>query len=516
MLRSLARISAISPLIFYVLLTTHLFSDDAKLADQSAFEWRAISFPFDDRIWQAVLFDSANGWASSGSLSDGRLYRLLNGDWQFVPPQNNIYISKVLGLSPDNIWFVCYDKSSYRYILRHDDRGNIADFYTPNADPIAQLDFLAPDNIWAVCQWGQIMRFDGTGWELVPSPTFAHIASISMANDSCGWAGGKYRNLGFLLHWDGKQWQIKMQQKKFVPKVMMVNDTLGWGFMDFDSCLIRLTHDRWDLVTLASITQDTIVANWQDVARPIFFNNSGIVTFGGGTSTVTYANRQRDILWFTASPEKPQAKIYLLTHDGKVNYVRRQLPTTPKLFWQYVGRAFEGATQEYGVAIGDIDSDGDDDIYSVNTSAENHLQLFGGNSQIKSVQSKEFTDAAGHLNIIGTPKSKEGLVIYDMGVTFADMDNDGDRDIYITSMYEENMLYENIRGRTFKDIAAQAGVDGAGTRSQVGIWGDVDNDGDVDLFVTNEDTTNMLFLNNGIGKFKEITHQAGLTTTRSG
>ncbi|MCI0495714.1 hypothetical protein L0Z72_11985, partial [candidate division KSB1 bacterium] len=186
-----------------------------------------------------------------------------------------------------------------------------------------------------------------------------------------------------LLYWNGKQWQVKMQQKNNVPKVMMVNDTLGWGFIEFDSCLIRLTHDRWDLVTLVSLTQDTIVAAWQDVARPIFFNNSGIVTIEGSFTYVTYANHQRDILSFTASSEKSDTKIYLLTHDGKVNYVRRQLPITPKLFWQYVGRAFEGATQEYGIAIGDIDSDGDDDIYSINTVDKNHLQLFNGNRQIK-------------------------------------------------------------------------------------------------------------------------------------
>ena len=271
MLKALARISVICPLIFYVLLTTRLFSGDTKLLDSPAFEWSVISFPFDDRVQQGVLFDSANGWASCGSLFDSQIYRLKNSVWEFAPPQTNISVSYVLGLSPVNTWRICYNKTNYRYFLRHQHHETITDYYTPNADPIAQLNFLAPDNIWAVCQWGQIIHFDGSSWQLVPCPTFTHITSISMANDSCGWAGGKYRDVGYLLHWDGGEWLIKMQQRNLVPKVMMVNDTLGWGFLGNDSCLFRLTHDRWNLVTFDSIAQDTIVVSWQDVSSSHIF-----------------------------------------------------------------------------------------------------------------------------------------------------------------------------------------------------------------------------------------------------
>jgi hypothetical protein len=75
MLRALARISVIIHFVFLSLLTTPLISGNVESTDSAAFDWRAISFPFNDRIRQAVLFDSANGWASCGSLIDGRLYR---------------------------------------------------------------------------------------------------------------------------------------------------------------------------------------------------------------------------------------------------------------------------------------------------------------------------------------------------------------------------------------------------------------------------------------------------------
>ncbi|MCU0646083.1 MAG: FG-GAP-like repeat-containing protein, partial [bacterium] len=506
MVRTLARTSAIICFLFFALQSTALISGAPKSADSSAFGWRVISFPFEDKIGPTVMFDSANGWVHSGDASR-RLYRLHNGNWQVEKAPADIQIWNIVGSSPDNVWLACFNKKNYRYFLRHLDRGTITDYYTPNADRIAKVDFLSPNNSWAVCEWGQIMHFDGTSWQLVPCPAFAHVSSISMANDSCGWAGGKYRNTGFLLHWNGKRWQIKMQQKNLVATVRMVNDTLGWGFLEDDSKIIKLTHDQWALVPFAPLIQDTIVTNWPDVARPIFFNTSGIVTFGG---TTTFANQQRDILWSTGAPETPQTKFYLLTHDGKVKYIRQQVPITAKIFWQYAHNTAEGINQEYGVAIGDIDSDGDDDIYSINTSDKNRLQLINGNRQIKMKQPGYFTDGAEHMNLRGPARSKEGETIYDMGATIADMDNDGDRDLYITSMYEKNMLYENIKGINFKEIAKEARLEVVGTRSQVGIWGDVDNDGDVDLFVTNEDTTNMLFLNNGFGKFREITHLAAL------
>ncbi len=480
--------------------------------------WRPISSPFEENTVQAVLLDSANGWVLGDKSR--QLYRLQDGNWQVVLPPANLQYWMLVGYFADGPWFVCYNKHNYRYFLRHEKQGATTDYYTPNADPILRIDYLAPNNIWAVCQWGQIMHYDGTAWELVPCPIFGHVTNISMASDRMGWAGGKYRDQGFLLHWNGRNWQIKMQLKKgVVPNVALVNDTLGYGFLNDDSWIIKLTRDQCDLLPFSSLIQDTVVAPWQEVPRLLFFNNQGIVR--GGVLTfvvVTFANRQQDILWSPGPPEKPQTKFYLLTHDGKVIFVRPQSPMMPQRKWQFLDHPMTGTTEEYGVAIGDIDRDGDEDIYSINTSDKNHLFLYEGNRQIrvKDPFERQFVDGAEHLNLLGVARSKEGAVVFDMGATLADMDNDGDRDIYVTSMYEKNMLFENLNNQVFREVAVKAGVAGGIVRSQVGIWGDVDNDGDVDLFVTNEDTTNMLFHNNGFGRFKEITQQAGLISSRGG
>ena len=78
---------------------------------------------------------------------------------------------------------------------------------------------------------------------------------------------------------------------------------------------------------------------------------------------------------------------------------------------------------------------------------------------------------------------------YSMGVAAADFDNDGWTDLYVTGV-NRNILYRNRGDGTFADVTEQAGVAGLGADGRklwsVGAaWLDYDNDGDLDLFVTN-------------------------------
>ncbi|UCG34287.1 MAG: CRTAC1 family protein [Phycisphaerales bacterium] len=79
-----------------------------------------------------------------------------------------------------------------------------------------------------------------------------------------------------------------------------------------------------------------------------------------------------------------------------------------------------------------------------------------------------------------------GLVLYGMGCTMADYDGDGDCDVYVTAV-GPNRLLRNDDGH-FADVSEEAGVSGSGAEdswSASAAWLDVDNDGRLDLFVTN-------------------------------
>src|SRR5438046_9817407 len=71
-----------------------------------------------------------------------------------------------------------------------------------------------------------------------------------------------------------------------------------------------------------------------------------------------------------------------------------------------------------------------------------------------------------------------------VGCAFADIDNDGDPDLFVTTVRHGNRLFENVGGGRFRDITATAGVGYVGHSSGAAFF-DYDGDGLLDLLVSN-------------------------------
>jgi enediyne biosynthesis protein E4 len=101
---------------------------------------------------------------------------------------------------------------------------------------------------------------------------------------------------------------------------------------------------------------------------------------------------------------------------------------------------------------------------------------------------------------------------YDHGsaVAIADVDGDGLYDILFLNQVGGNELWKNLGGGRFKNITEQAGIALAGRVSVAAAFADVDNDGDQDLFITTVRGGNALFENDGHGRFRDITKESGL------
>jgi len=104
------------------------------------------------------------------------------------------------------------------------------------------------------------------------------------------------------------------------------------------------------------------------------------------------------------------------------------------------------------------------------------------------------------------------------GIALFDYDGDGLLDIYVVNAYElsdtrekiphRNALFKNLGGWKFQDVSKQAGVDAAAWGNGVCV-GDFDDDGKLDIYVTNFGP-NFLFHNNGDGTFTEVAAKAGV------
>src|SRR6266513_1673236 len=142
----------------------------------------------------------------------------------------------------------------------------------------------------------------------------------------------------------------------------------------------------------------------------------------------------------------------------------------------------------------------------------------------KSIQFTNLTEQAG-IKFVHF-KGNNGISInreeFGPGVCVTDFDGDGwpdiyfvnGRDLYNRGISVRNALYHNNRDGTFTDITEASGVPGTGYGLGC-VWGDYDNDGYPDLFIT-QYGRNVLYHNNDNGTFSDVTDRAGVAGLESG
>jgi len=191
-----------------------------------------------------------------------------------------------------------------------------------------------------------------------------------------------------------------------------------------------------------------------------------------------------------------------------------------------------GTGYDTGVAIGDYDSDGFEDIF---------VGGVHGNHLYHNNKDGTFTDVTEKSGI--NKPDKEFGPLWSVGGAWMDVNNDGLLDLFVVNylawdigtepaceaapgrldychpkFYKAtpNQLFLNNGDGTFRDISAESGIRAhPGKGMGLGI-ADFDLDGWMDIFVANDKLYNSFFHNNGKGKFEEIAFDAGVALTEDG
>lgn len=125
----------------------------------------------------------------------------------------------------------------------------------------------------------------------------------------------------------------------------------------------------------------------------------------------------------------------------------------------------------------DYDGDGWPDLYVVNDGEANRLYRNRGDGR--------FEEVGATLDVDDDGPGQDAV--------WADLDNDGDVDLYVVHYLMDNLLYENLGDGTFREVGGPVGVGLAGPDRAV-VAGDVDHNGDLDLYVVSEGQENVLYL----------------------
>ncbi len=144
----------------------------------------------------------------------------------------------------------------------------------------------------------------------------------------------------------------------------------------------------------------------------------------------------------------------------------------------------------------DYDNDGYQDLFVTNTRTSRLYHNTGAGA---------FRDVTASAGIQTDP------TIQDRAAVFADLDLEGDLDLFIATS-SQNRLYRNNSDGTFTEIAAEVGISGEEVISRAAGFGDFDDDGDIDLLVVNQEADNRFYDNLRRSYFRDITEYTGLAT----
>jgi hypothetical protein len=213
-----------------------------------------------------------------------------------------------------------------------------------------------------------------------------------------------------------------------------------------------------------------------------------------------------------------------------------------RLYRNLGGRRFEECAEEFGLADAgygfgvlafDHDGDGDDDLLVTNHGPNRLYRNDGG----------RFTEVAA-----ASPDLAGGADDWSTGAAAADVDGDGDLDLYVCNYVLHDVAELDAKGLCrymsdcrvpcgphgltpqadvfllnsgapdfrFTDATAASGLAGDASYGFQPVFTDVDDDGDIDLYVSNDSRPNALYLNDGSGRFSEEGLVAGVATGNSG
>lgn len=463
-----------------------------------------------ENILKIAMFENGSGYF----LTD-KIYSRRGNDWSKMNLPSFRQITYISALAPDNIWYLA-DMENNTPILYHKHDSIIENIQLPFGVILSAM-YFSPDGTGFFSSFSQVSVYKNRKFsQPILSTTGNGILKIFGYNENMFWI---LTDNSEFLKYDGKNF-IRLLPKKKVIDFQMAKDSTAYLLCENEIIELHGNQSRIILTSEKLREVDRIFISPQrdfwmlgPRCKILSYKNDILndFSYSGTGSLRDMSFVGRDEIWIAGSDG-------MLLYKGKMKFPPFVESKPGFLSFRLTNYGVD-LDNEYGVALADFNGDGKTDIYSVCISDNNRLFINQLNNKSDPRAVRFFDEESYKRNGEGTSDEKTDLhaVELKLGITVADVDNDGDQDIYLCYLNTKNRLLLNDGSGQFRNVSNQPNRACENLkRCTAAAFADIDLDGFLDLFVTSENGSNKLFHNDGTGHFTDITSDAGVSSTKMG
>ncbi|MDZ7362797.1 MAG: FG-GAP-like repeat-containing protein [candidate division KSB1 bacterium] len=257
---------------------------------------------------------------------------------------------------------------------------------------------------------------------------------------------------------------------------------IGFPVMTFSQQISTQPQSRQAVLAAIRFTDATAVAGLNIVPKSARQPDPA-AEFGASVAVGDYdGDGDQDLYVASRSPHSPASAHFLFRND----------------FGEFIetssAAGIKHQAKETAAIFADYDNDGRLDLYIVND---------GPNVLYRNLGDGRFQEVTATAGV--------GDADYGCAARFVDLDLDGDLDLFLANA-GVNRVYRNNGDGAFGEMGEKMGLAGTRAKTRDAVFGDFDDDGDIDLFVVNENASNILYTNLRQGRFQDTTAASGVTS----
>lgn len=356
---------------------------------------------------------------------------------------------------------------------------------------------------WAVGKQGIILKYKNGRWSRFNSPTVYELKSISMLDENFGWIVGER---GTILKYENGKWnKLESSFRVSLNCVKALSKDKAW-IAGSKSTLLEYKAGNWIENKSIKNFEDNFVS--LDAVKTI---KNEYKLWAAGYNGI-YTNSQSLKFSFTDVTEnvslrkEGRAGIFRdINNDDFPDLITIQENGPPVIYKNQNGNVFSEVARDFSsgqpdaaqaIASADFDNDGNIDILEIQDDVNNKLVFGKGNFAFREVNTREYI----HPEFIQTDLSLAAALT-------ADFNNDGSLDFYISNYNYADMVFKNNGAGKFTDATQNSGITKTiNHRSYGAVLSDFNNDGLIDILITYKLPVDKkylhLFINKGNFRFE--------------